>query len=123
MQAQDLISPFAFLQKLAESYRNQEEWSRSERGPQEKGGEPAGLVTPLGWGRPGGELYTLELSRTTRDWYSTDRNLAALRSPSFDRLRTGFAKGGLWVPSFPKGGTGRIFHSLSRSVRMFCGAI
>lgn len=41
--------------------RNQEEWSRSERGPQEKGGEPAGLVTPLGWGRPGGELYTLEL--------------------------------------------------------------
>lgn len=61
MQAQDLTLSFTFLRKLAEPYRNQEEWSWSERGPQEKGGEPAGLVAPLGWGRPGGELYTLEL--------------------------------------------------------------
>ena len=27
----------------------------------------------------------------------------APRGPSFDKLRTGFAKGGFWVPSFDKG--------------------
>ena len=39
---------------------------------------------------------------------SLTKSPRAARGPSFDRLRTGLAKGGFWVPSFGKGGTGRI---------------